>query len=117
MPSRMDQIEKLTDGGETLSRCSDCLKNWQRLRKLLSPNQPLVSLLEVVLRLGAELSTSTRQHILGLTIGRALAVREPVILVRKTEPPFCRQLQLLCGLNVLLAADRPPISLNNCSDS
>jgi len=64
----------------------------------------LVSNAEPVARLFGGLSTPTRLRILGLTIGRPLTVKELVILLRMTQPHICRQLQLLCELNLLIRA-------------
>ncbi len=64
----------------------------------------LVSRAEPVSRLFGGLSTPTRLRILGLTIGRPLTVKELVILLRMTQPHICRQLQLLCELNLLIRA-------------
>lgn len=64
----------------------------------------LVSRAEPVSRLFGGLSTPTRLRILGLTIERPLTVKELVILLRMTQPHICRQLQLLCELNLLIRA-------------
>ncbi len=64
----------------------------------------LVSRAEPISRLIGGLSTPTRLRILGLTISRSLTVKELVLLLRMTQPHICRQLQLLCELNLLVRA-------------
>ncbi len=62
----------------------------------------LVSQAETISRLFGGLSTPTRLRILGWTSHRSLTVKELVMLLQMTQPHICRQLQLLCELNLLI---------------